>query len=177
MSKVLQAEKEGYQVLKLIGEVRLSHSPSISSYLSRIRKLKDFRGMLVDLSETTSIDSTALGLIAKLAICCRETFNHTLSIVSPREDIRRLLLSMSMHEVSLISSEPLKASTALEELPREVASEEVLLKQVLEAHEILMSLDAENESRFKDLVEDLEKEQLDRTALAARTVQFEKSLA
>ena len=98
MSRVLCAEKEGYQVLKFVGEVRLSLSPALSGYLSRVRELEECRGMVVDLSETTTIDSTALGLIAKLGICCRETFDHTLSIVSPREDIRRLLLSMSMQE-------------------------------------------------------------------------------
>ena len=177
MSKVLHAEKEGYQVLKFIGDVRLSLSPSISSYLSRVREFENFRGMLVDLSETTSIDSTALGLIAKLAIFCREAFGHTLSIITPRDDIRRLLLSMSMQQVSIISSEFPTAKTRLEELPLEAASEEVLLKQVLEAHEILISLAAENESRFKDLVESLRKEQSDRFSPATGNGQFEKSLA
>ena len=133
MSRVLCAEKEGYQILKFVGEVRLGLGPAISSYLSRVRELEACRGMVVDLSETTAIDSTALGLIAKLGICCRETFGQTLSIVSPREDIRRLLLSMSMEEVSVITSEPLTASATLEELPEEVVSEELLLKQVLEA--------------------------------------------
>ena len=71
MSQVLYAEKAGYHVLKFVGDVRLSLGPAISGFLSRLRELEDCRGMVVDLSETEAIDSTALGLIAKLGICCR----------------------------------------------------------------------------------------------------------
>ena len=169
MSQVLCAEKEGYQVLKFVGDIRLSVSPAISGYLSRIRELEDCKGIVVDLSDTTAIDSTALGLIAKLGICCRETFDRTLSIVSPREDIRRLLLSMAMEEVSVITSEPLTGCAALEELTGEDGSEEVLLRDVLEAHKTLMSIDADNEIRFKDLVDRLQKEQNDRASSVAKT--------
>jgi len=59
MSQVLCAEKEGYQVLKFVGDIRLSVSPAISGYLSRIRELEDCKGVVVDLSDTTAIDSTA----------------------------------------------------------------------------------------------------------------------
>ena len=69
MSQVLYAEKSGYHVLKFVGDVRLSLGPAISGFLSRLRELEDCRGMVVDLSETEAIDSTALGLIAKLGIC------------------------------------------------------------------------------------------------------------
>ena len=169
MSRVLYAEKAGYHVLKFVGDVRLSLGPAISGFLSRMSELENCRGMVVDLSETIAIDSTALGLIAKLGICCREIFSHTLSIVSPREDITRLLQSMAMQEVSVITSEPLTARVPLAELPWEVASEGILLKQVLEAHKTLMGLNADNETKFKDLVESLQKEQNGKASLVAKT--------
>jgi len=159
MSQVLYAERSGYHVLKFVGDVRLSLSPMISGFLSQMQNTDDCLGVVVDLSETETIDSTALGLIAKLGIICRDSFAQTLSIVSPKSDITRLLESMSMQEVSVITPVPVTSGEKLEELPRQVASEDVLRAQVLEAHQVLMGLAADNESRFKDLVMTLEEEQ------------------
>ena len=87
MSQVLYAERSGYHVLKFVGDVRLSLSPMISGFLSQMQNTDDCLGVVVDLSETETIDSTALGLIAKLGIICRDSFAQTLSIVSPKSDI------------------------------------------------------------------------------------------
>lgn len=159
MSQVLYAERSGYHVLKFVGDVRLSLSPMISGFLSQMQETDDCFGVVVDLSETETIDSTALGLIAKLGIVCRDSFAQTLIIVSPKSDITRLLESMSMQEVSVITPAPVTSGEKLEELPRQVASEDALRAQVLEAHQVLMGLAADNESRFKDLVMTLEEEQ------------------
>lgn len=168
MGKILYAEKDGCYALKFIGDVRLTLSPIITEFLSGLRELEDFRGMVIDLSEAEAIDSTALGLIAKVGICCEESFSHTLSIVSPNDDITRVLKSMSMQEVCVIVNEPLSSDVPLEELPQQMASEQDLLEQVLDAHRTLMSLDAENETKFKDLVESLEKEQSEKSAPVAK---------
>ena len=159
MSQIFYAEQADFHILKFVGDVRLSQSPLISNFLLKMRKLDNCCGIVVDLSETVAIDSTALGLIAKLGIISRESFALTLSIVSPRGDISRLLESMSMQEVSVITPVPVTSGEKLEELPRQVASEDVLRAQVLKAHQVLMGLDADNESRFKDLIMTLEEEQ------------------
>lgn len=85
MGSVLFAERDGVHVLKFVGDVRLSLGPTISSYLSTLEACPTFSGMIIDLSETDTVDSTALGLIAKIAICTREKFNSATSIVSPRD--------------------------------------------------------------------------------------------
>lgn len=64
-----------------------------------------------------------------------------------------------MQEVAVITPVAVTSGEKLEELPRQVASEDVLRAQVLEAHQVLMGLAADNESRFKDLVMTLEEEQ------------------
>ena len=84
MSQIFYAEQADFHILKFVGDVRLSQSPLISNFLLKMRKLDNCCVIVVDLSETVAIDSTALGLIAKLGIICRESFALTLSIVSPR---------------------------------------------------------------------------------------------
>ena len=65
MGKILFAEQNGVHVLKFIGEVRLTLGPTISTFLERLESCDGFQSMIIDLSETETIDSTALGLI-----CC-----------------------------------------------------------------------------------------------------------
>jgi anti-anti-sigma regulatory factor len=159
MGKILFAEHEGVYILKFVGDVRLNLGPTISSFQDRLKHASAFHGMVIDLTETVAIDSTALGLIAKIAITTREAFDSTTSIVSPSSDVTRILKSMAMEDICLITSEALvDDSGELRELPHEVASEAALRDQVIDAHRTLMSFNHENEEKFFDLVEALENE-------------------
>jgi anti-anti-sigma factor len=158
MGKILFAEQEGVSVLKFIGDVRLTLGPTISTFLEKLESSDHFESMIIDLSETETIDSTALGLIAKIAICTRENFGSATSIVSPREDITRVLTSMAMEQVCVVTSEVISDATGLQELPTEITSEEVMREQVLDAHKTLIALDDQNCDKFQDLVDALESE-------------------
>ncbi len=169
MGKILYAERNGIHVLKFVGDVRLTLGPTISAFLEQLRSNASFKSMIIDLTETETIDSTALGLIAKISICTQESFNSTTTIVSPREDVTRVLTSMAMEQVCVISTDQISAETGLRELPQEIASEDVLREQVLEAHKILMSLTPENYEKFQDLVDALENERSMEPTQTART--------
>jgi anti-anti-sigma regulatory factor len=168
VGKILFAEKDGIHVLKFEGDVRLSLGPTISRFLDRTRNCTDLRALIVDMSEATAIDSTALGLLAKLGIYCREEFSQVPSIISPNPDITRILASMAMEEVYLITDEAVTAADLIE-LPQEVASEDAMRDQVLEAHKTLMALNEDNRARFRDLVDALEEECEAREPPVART--------
>jgi anti-anti-sigma regulatory factor len=159
MGKILFAEQDGVHVLKFIGEVRLTLGPTISTFLEKLESCDHFQSMIIDLSETETIDSTALGLIVKIGICTREYFDSEASIVSPREDITRILCSMAMEQVCVVTSDDVATkASGLQELPTEITSEEVLRDQVLDAHKTLMALGDQNFDKFQDLVEVLENE-------------------
>ncbi|XOV89311.1 MAG: STAS domain-containing protein [Pseudomonadota bacterium] len=162
MGKVLLAEENGVNVLKLVGDIRLTLGPTLGGFISRIGHTDAIRSIVIDLSETECIDSTALGLLAKLSLRSQEALNRVPVIVSPREDISRILSSMGFEDVFVIVHVA-QAAGGLEgcekdELPTQLASEEVLCDQVLEAHRVLMSLNAENAERFAELVDALEAE-------------------
>lgn len=158
MGKILFAEQDGVHVLKFIGDVRLTLGPTIATFLEKLGSCDHFQSMIIDLSETETIDSTALGLIAKIAICTREEFASATSIVSPREDITRVLSSMAMEQVCVVTGEVVSDASDLRELPTEITSEEAMRDQVLDAHKTLMALDDQNCDKFQDLVEALEYE-------------------
>ena len=159
--KILYAEHEGVHILKFIGDVRLTLGPTISSFLEQLQGAEDFKFMMIDLSETRAIDSTALGLLVKVVICITETFGCVPSVISPNKDITRVLESMAIQDVCRI----LEDATALADgddactvLPEQAVSERVLRDQVLEAHKTLMSLNEQNHDKFRDLVIALEEE-------------------
>ena len=159
MGKILFAEQNGVHVLKFIGEVRLTLGPTISTFLERLESCDGFQSMIIDLSETETIDSTALGLIAKIGVCTREYFDSRAIIVSPREDITRILNSMAMEQVCAVTCDELVTdASGLQELSTEITSEEFLRDQVLDAHKTLMALGDQNLGKFQDLVEALEDE-------------------
>ncbi len=156
--KILYAEHEGVHVLKFVGDVRLTLGPTISAFLDHLHKCDNFKSMIVDLSGTEGIDSTALGLLAKVAICTNESFHASPSVFCPDESIQRLLRSMAMEQVCTLVADDVSVDDNLTELPCKDASEEDLREEVLNAHRVLMSLTEENQEKFKDLVSALEEE-------------------
>lgn len=166
MGKILYAERNGVHVLKFVGDVRLSMGPTIAAFLDQLRQSAGFKSIIIDLSETEAIDSTALGLLAKVAICTKDAFSCAPSIISPNDDITRILVSMAMDKVCVLVNESAVSGDDMLELPSEAVSEDVLRDQVLEAHKTLMTLNKENRDEFQDLVAALEEEKLQFNRLA-----------
>lgn len=159
--KILYAEQDGVHLLKFVGDVRLTLGPAITQFIEHLRGCQGFRQIVIDLKETQGIDSTALGLLARVAICSRESFDCTPALISTDPDITRILRSMAMDQVCHLVTDPAQADEkeeekALKELPCQAVSEEILREEVLMAHKTLMSLDSQNQQKFQDLVKTLE---------------------
>ena len=170
MGKILFAERDGVHVLKFVGDVRVTLGPTISMFLSRLSQCKTFKSVIIDLTETDGIDSTSLGLLAKISLTTQEAFNTIPTIVSPNEDITRILESMGFDSVFVILKELITECGQLGELPTEIVSETNLRKQVLEAHKVLMSLNERNKGEFRELVHALENESLGETPVPKNRV-------
>jgi anti-anti-sigma factor len=158
MGKILLAEREGVKVLKFVGDVRVALSPTLAEFVKGLGKYTDLRSIIIDLTETEGIDSTSLGLLAKISLKSQEMLHSLPTIVSSREDITRILFSMGFDNVFVIVNEANGEVGPLGELPTQFVSEDALREQVLEAHRVLMGLNQQNKDMFRDLVEALESE-------------------
>ncbi|MFT4766153.1 MAG: hypothetical protein ACI9OH_003276, partial [Oleispira sp.] len=78
------------------------------------------------------------------------------SIISPREDITRILLSMGFDRVFYLIGDVPEQISELNELTCEKVNEEIMRDKVIDAHEILMSLNDENKNTFQELVDCLQ---------------------
>ena len=157
--QIMVAALDGVYELKFIGDVRLTVSNAIDGFVKRMFNDQGFKSVLIDLSAIDAIDSTSLGLLAKLSIEAKKRFNYAPTLVSTRPDVTRILVTMGFDEVFHIIDAPLQESAQLTELPRVPNTcEDELRNQVIDAHRALISMNASNQNTFKDLVAALEAE-------------------
>lgn len=154
--KIQFAESEGTFVLKFVGDVRLTLCAALDAYIEKIFSVLTFNAIIIDLTETDGIDSTSLGLLAKLSILSKQKVGFLPTLVSNQEDMNRLLQSMGFDQVFNIVSQITPTDAELEDLPGQLLSEDLVKDKVLEAHRILMNLNENNRDAFRDLVSALE---------------------
>ncbi len=147
---------DGHYVLKFVGDVRLTLCSTIERHLETVLQRKDVTDTLVDLTETENIDSTSLGLIAKLAIKAAEKGMPQPTLVSTHEDITRILLGMGFDRVFVLLQELPVSRCDLQQVPFVQESEEEVRMRILDAHRVLIGLNDDNREVFKDLVATLE---------------------
>ena len=156
--RILVGSHEGVYILLFEGDVRLTLCTAVDGYLEKMFKDKSFKSVVVNLSRTQSIDSTSLGLLAKLSIQADKLFNYRPTLVSTQVDVTRILLSMGFDDVFNIVEQPLEHKEQLGELPVIKSSREDVRQRVLEAHKTLMAMNETNRDAFQDLVVTLESE-------------------
>lgn len=157
--RIMVGDHDGVYVLLFQGDVRLTLCTAVDTFLDRMFEDTHFKSVVVDLGETESIDSTSLGLLAKLSIQAAKRFGYQPTLVSPQPDITRILVTMGLDDVFNLVQEPLVHDEQLGELPCRAASEEEMRQRVLEAHRVLMDMNESNRAAFQDLVTTLEADQ------------------
>lgn len=143
-------------VLKFVGEVRLTLCTSLDQHLEQMLAGGGIEHILVDLTETDSIDSTSLGLIAKLAVFARRLSLEQPTLVSTNEDVTRILNTMGFERIFLLLSSLPTSLVDLKRVPFVQESEAAVRERIIDAHKVLMSLNESNREAFVDLVTTLE---------------------
>lgn len=153
---IYYACRNGHYVLKFVGEVRLTLCSTIDLHLEEVLARSEITQTLIDLTETTTIDSTSLGLIAKLAIKAKERGMPRPTLISTNPDITRILYSMGFDQVFLLIDNIPTSKEDLEQVPFVQESEAQVRNRIINAHRVLIDLNDANRNAFKDLVATLE---------------------
>ncbi|NML13611.1 STAS domain-containing protein [Azohydromonas caseinilytica] len=160
---ILHACRDGIHVLRLLGEVRYPLAPALDAYLRRLFDGPAPAGFVIDLSATDAIDSTHLGLLARLSTRLRQAGAPRATIVSTRPDITEVLLSMGFDEEFQLVGEDGRIGPAAgaEAVPAGEGEpdEAALNRTLLDAHRALIELSERNREAFADVVAQLEREQ------------------
>lgn len=151
------AEHDGVYVIRLEGDVRLTLCISFDLFIESMFEDDRVSSIVFDVRNALAIDSTTLGLMAKISIGAREQGIAKPVVITSNESIVRLLESMGFEDIFEITNES-DIPLAADEMPlSEVVADEADVKQtVLEAHKILMELNQSNKVKFHELVETLQ---------------------
>lgn len=155
--RILYARSDACCVIKLIDELRYGLGPAFSDFVDRLFAMEGLGRVVIDLSETTFLDSTILGLLARLGLRCRETLDRNCLIVSPREEITEQLLGMGIDQFFILVTEFESEIRTYTAVPAEQPDRQALAATLLEAHRTLVGMNAKNRAMFQDAVAEMER--------------------
>lgn len=154
--KILTATHNGCYLISLAGDVRVTLCKTIDDFYDAMFHDAGLTDVTIDLSDAEGIDSTTLGLLAKLAIRAKAQLNLKPTVYSPNPGITRLLGSMGFERIFSIQTELSIQDSLLEELPIAQDSEDACRNRVIEAHRVLMGMNEKNRAEFQPLLTALE---------------------
>jgi anti-anti-sigma factor len=150
---VFYAKQGRTYVLKLVGELRYTQGENFNTFLERLLQRQDFDQILIDLNAADSIDSTMLGLLAKIANFMRERFQRKAILVSSNENISQLLESLGFCDVFDVCKQLDTEASALQPLSCTSTTPEDMATTILEAHTILSDVNDSNKALFRDVID------------------------
>lgn len=160
---VYHARHDGTCVLRFQGAIDYTLGTALDHFLDHLFAGGDFRDILVDLNQTDSIDSTGLGLLAKIASGMRRRDGAKPLLFSSRPDINEILRGICLDDVFVLcAQDPEAASGPGTLLPPGEPSESELARTVLAAHRLLCEINDNNRALFQNVVDAIEKD-LDRS--------------
>lgn len=157
--KILISDKADHYLLKLVGDVRLTLSGTLNRYMEVLFGQNQVQSVVVDMLDADGVDSTTLGLIAKLGLHCRECYHMNVKLFCKNPSIIRTLDCMGFDEIiDIIQQSPNDLDAELRSLDEVPTAVDEVRKQVLEAHKLLLKLNPKNSAEFTDLINALESE-------------------
>lgn len=156
--RIFVAREDDLWIIRMEGDLRFTLSPALNQFLDQRLAQADNNRFLVDLCGAESIDSTNLGVLARIARHAREENLPSPVILSSNESITELLRGICFDQLFTLVPQASDHSDGLTELDPLEAEEEKMLGLVLDAHRRLSDLDEGNREQFRELVEALEQE-------------------
>ena len=154
--KIFVSDEQGNYLIKFVGDVRVTLCGSLNHYMETIFGSRDVKKVVVDMLEAEGLDSTTLGLLAKLGLHCRKQYGIDVQVFCQNPSILRTLDCMGFDELFDIFQDVPEISAKLQSITSVNSEVDEIRKQVLEAHKLLVQLNPKNSSEFIDLIRALE---------------------
>lgn len=152
----LYYNKKNEYIVKILGKATMKNVKTLSEFVDKL--LSENSNISLEMSEVAYMDSTFLGLIAKLAISIKTKFQIKLKIINPNDIALNYLKQTGILKfVEVIKKEDILGIDlkGIEKSTFENNNEKS--KYILEMHEVLMDLNEENKIEFKAVVDAMKK--------------------
>lgn len=154
----LFARYDSILFFKLTGELKYTYSIGFDYFIDQLMEKNDFDHAVFDLTEAEYIDSTNLGLMAKLAVYMKKQDKPVPTIISTNDNINQILESVNFGSFFKIIRKPETSFTPEDRIPQFEGDRKTSTKMIIEAHKNLIRLSKENKETFQDIVSLLEEE-------------------
>lgn len=151
--QILFAEHEHVFVIKLNGAVKFDLGSALEIAVNEVMSAAALTSVLIDMTQTTMLDSTILGILAKMAIIVNERFTHRVSLITANEDVYKILLSVGFDKLFVILGQAQEDEADFIEIKSISEPERVITQRVLAAHKALIKLNEENKIEFQDVID------------------------
>ncbi len=153
LGSILYAERDGIRFIRFIGSVTYTISSGFDHLIDEIAQETETRDVVFDLNPATHIDSTNLGLMAKVARFMLKRFNRRAIILCDNPDIETILLSMGFEQAFEIVKVLSCDTPEFSDVPAVEQACDDQRRMLVEAHRTLMEMNEKNRETFRTVVE------------------------
>ncbi|MEE4245831.1 MAG: STAS domain-containing protein [Kangiellaceae bacterium] len=148
-TKIQYGQTNGSHVFKMSGDIRYGDIIALQQYLEHF----DLNNLtvLVDLSEASHLDSTALGVLAILAIKCREDGEQKPTIYVDNPVVIEALMGVCFDLIFNIENQFESPDVYLEDIASASGTLADVSGTVTVAHKALSEISDSNQELFKDV--------------------------
>lgn len=155
--RVLYARDGDTWVLRFTGAIRYTMAHAVDSFLDELFSRQHPGRICVDLNDTESIDSTGIGLLAKLANGLARRGGERPVFFTSNPEILETLHNVCLDDLcTLVAGAP--TAVAANEIPATTPDERQLAGTIVAVHRLLCDMNAENRAKFQSVVDAFERD-------------------
>ncbi len=158
---VIGVINSGY-IIKVIGKGTMEYCSELFQFLSEKIENESAENIYFELSETTYLDSSFIGVIVSVQKKLKKMQKGNLILLNPSEKTKEILSTMGLLDIMPIQEDnTFKNIEISSEIKKRLEKNYKDIQVLLESHQNLMELSNENRKRFS-LVEEMLKKELEK---------------
>lgn len=152
------AENNNFYLIKMSGHLKYTGSGGFDTFVENLFSKIHDKVVFIDLTEAQYLDSTNLGIMAKISDIMLTRYEKRTTIISSNPDITTLLTNIGFDDFFTILDECPDTTTMLSDISEMVTGNRSMAMMMLEAHKSLMEMNDRNKKVFSSVVDLLQQE-------------------
>lgn len=149
---IMSARVDGVEYIRFIGVIRYSQCAGLEAHIEKLFAEPSFSEIAIDLESAEMLDSTALGLLARIAIELKKISGNKPVIFLRSGELAHIIKRVCFDQVfKIVAQAKSKNDMDFVEIASVANCEKNILKCVLEAHKNLAEISEENSGYFTDI--------------------------
>ena len=153
--RIFFAEYNDVYIFKFVGSFDFTLCPAVEGFMRKLLSEKALRPVVIDMTATTGVDSTGMGMLAQIAVHSKRMLHAKPTLLVSDNDILKILKGMDFESVFNILQSGGAAGADFKEIEPVAADEKEMTHRILAAHRTLMNMSPENRVKFQHIVKTL----------------------